>query len=64
MFKATLTRNILLHDGSNIVLVPKTVKNLPVNVFQDKTISKTKIMLFSNGLYQEIQPCDVILTIY
>ena len=63
-FKANLKKNIMLSNGYNTVLIPKTVSNIPLNLFQTEELKTTKIFIYGNGLSKEIPLCDVEFTTF
>lgn len=62
LYKATLTRNLLITDGTNNVFIPSTVKNIPIQLRRGS--DKVKYSIVANGIEQEIQPTDIILTTF
>lgn len=67
LFKGTLLNSIRVsNDNGNpkaaYVMVPKTVVNIPINVFNNA--SKTRFTIQANGIEQEIQACDFIGTTF
>ena len=63
-FKANLKNNVILSNGYNTVFIPKTVSNIPINLFQTEEIKTTKIFINGNGLSKEIPLCDVEFTTF
>ena len=62
LYKATLTRNLLITDGNNNVFIPSTVKNIPIQLLRGS--DKLKYSIVANGIEKEIQPTDIILTTF
>ena len=64
--KGTLVNNILVtsNDGNARVFVPKTVENIPIELYVDSSLADSKIILVANDIEQEIKQCDLITTIY
>jgi hypothetical protein len=67
LFKGTLLNSIRVSSNiknpkAEYVMVPKTVVNIPINVFNNA--SKTRFTIQANGIEQEIQACDFIGTTF
>ena len=64
--KGTLVHNILVtsSDGKARVFVPKTLENIPIELYVDSSLAASKIVLVANDIEQEIKQCDLITTIY
>jgi hypothetical protein len=62
LFKASLPHSILITNGTDRVMVPKTVKNIPINVFTNS--DKTYFTLTANDIEQIIKPCNFIATTF
>ena len=61
--KGNLFHNILINNGKDAyVMVPKTLVNIPVNVY--KNAPKTRFTIMANSIEQEIQECDFIATTF
>jgi hypothetical protein len=61
-FKANLNNNIRVTNGKDYVFVPKTIVNIPVNVFNNAP--KTMFTITANGIEQYINLCDFIATTF
>lgn len=62
LFKASLKNSILVAKGTDHIMVPKTVKNIPINVYSNS--STTYFTITANGIEQPIQPCYFQATTY
>lgn len=62
LFKGTLPSSILVTNGTDYVMVPKTVRNIPINVFSNSPT--THFSITANGIEQPIQDCDFLATTY
>jgi len=64
--KGTLVHNILVtsSDGKARVFVPKTLENIPIELYVDSSLKASKIVLVANDIEQEIKQCDLITTLY
>ena len=64
--KGTLVHNILVtsEDGKARVFVPKTLENIPIEIYVDSSLATSKIILVANDIEQEIKQCDLITTVY
>jgi hypothetical protein len=67
LFKANLVHNLFVSDGKNIVLVPKTVTNIPVNIFNNPLATnsgKSIFTIIANGIEMPIKECDFRATTF
>ena len=62
LFKGTLTNSILVTNGTDYVMVPRTVRNIPINVYSNSPT--TRFTITANGIEQPIQLCDFLATTY
>ena len=62
LFKGALQRSMLISNGINYVLVPRTTTSIPIRVFSNAP--STKFSINANGIEQEIKETDFIATMY
>jgi len=62
LFKGALQRSMIVCDGTNYVLVPRTTTSIPIRVFSNAP--STKFIINANGIEQEIKETDFIATMY
>jgi hypothetical protein len=62
LFKGSLIHSLLVTNGKDRVMVPKTVKNIPINVFSNS--SSTYFTIKANGIEQRIEPCNFRTTTF
>ena len=62
MNKATLKNNMIISNGVNNVFIPKTVKNIPIQLYRNS--DRSRMIIVANGIEHEINPNQVILTTF
>ena len=62
LFKGALQQSMIVCDGTNYVLVPRTTTSIPIRVFSNAP--STKFIINANGIEQEIKETDFIATMY
>lgn len=62
LFKGTLLNSIMVSNGKDYVMVPKTLVNIPIRVFSNAP--KTRFTITANGIDQPLLGCDFTATTF
>jgi hypothetical protein len=62
LFKGTLLNSIMVSNGKDYVMVPKTLVNIPINVYSNAP--KTGFTITANGIEQPLLGCDFTATTF
>lgn len=62
LFKGTLLNSIMVSNGKDYVMIPKTLVNIPIRVFSNAP--KTEFTITANGIEQPLLGCDFTATTF
>lgn len=62
LFKGTLLNPIVVSNGKDYVMVPKTLVNIPIRVFSNAP--KTGFTITANGIEQQLLGCNFTATTF
>jgi hypothetical protein len=62
LFKGTLLNSIMVSNGQDYVMVPKTLVNIPIRVYSNA--SKTGFTITANEIEQPLLGCDFTATTF
>ena len=62
LFKGTLLNSIMVSNGRDYVMVPRTMVNIPIRVYSNSP--RTGFTITANGIEQPIQRCDFTATTF
>lgn len=62
MNKATLKNNMIISNGVDNVFIPKTVKNIPIQLYRNS--DRSRMIIVANSIEHEINPNQLILTTF